>query len=65
MEYVLIQSADVIDEWRVEAIEEDGRIYVALFSGPSARARAQEYAAWKLFSNGDQWRSAAPTTLSD
>jgi len=36
-------------EWVVEAINEkgDGEIYIAAFSGPDAKARAAEYAAWK------------------
>lgn len=37
------------DEWRVEAIDLDGEgeIYVAIFSGPMARERAEEYAERK------------------
>jgi hypothetical protein len=36
-------------EWVVEAINEegDGEIYVTAFSGPQAKERAAEYAAWK------------------
>jgi hypothetical protein len=36
-------------EWIVEAFnpEGDGEVYVAEFSGPDAKARAVEYAAWK------------------
>ncbi len=36
-------------EWRVEAIdyENEGVCYVAIFSGPLARERAEEYAAFK------------------
>jgi hypothetical protein len=36
-------------DWRVEAIdfENEGNVYIALFSGPDARARAEEYAQWK------------------
>ena len=36
-------------EWIVEAINEegDGEIYVTAFSGPQAKERAAEYAAWK------------------
>ena len=34
-------------EWRVEAIDEDGAVRVALFSGPDAEERASEYARWK------------------
>jgi hypothetical protein len=37
------------DEWRVEAIdhEGEGECYVATFSGPLAKQRAEEYADWK------------------
>jgi hypothetical protein len=36
-------------EWVVEAINEegDGEMYIAAFSGPEAKERAVEYAAWK------------------
>jgi hypothetical protein len=36
-------------EWVVEAFnpKDDGEVYVAEFSGPNAKARATEYAAWK------------------
>jgi hypothetical protein len=39
-------------EWVVEAINEegDGEIYVTAFSGPQAKERAAEYAAWKQMS---------------
>lgn len=37
------------DEWVVEAIdhESEGEVYAALFSGPGAKERAEEYATWK------------------
>ena len=49
MDYEIIQSTCNPDEWRVEAIdyESDGQVYVAIFTGPDARQRAEEYAAWK------------------
>jgi hypothetical protein len=37
-------------DWRVEGNDDDenqGRVYVAIFSGPNAHERAQEYADWK------------------
>lgn len=36
-------------DYRVEAIdtEGDGEVYVAIFSGPDAKRRAEEYAGWK------------------
>lgn len=49
MRYEVLQSHGVQGEWRVEATnhEGDGEVYVTLFSGPDACARAEEYAAWK------------------
>jgi hypothetical protein len=44
-------AQDWIDphDWRVEAINHDGdgEVYVAIFSGPDAQARAEANAAWK------------------
>jgi alpha-beta hydrolase superfamily lysophospholipase len=36
-------------DYRVEAInnEKDGEVYVAIFSGPDAKERAEEFARWK------------------
>jgi hypothetical protein len=34
-------------DWRVEGNGSEGRVYVAIFSGPDAHQRAQEYAEWK------------------
>jgi hypothetical protein len=35
--------------WRVEAIDRNGteQLYLAIFRGPAAEARAREYADWK------------------
>ncbi len=46
MEYEVKQDGS---EWRVEAIdyESEGEVYVAIFSGPGADARAREYARFK------------------
>ena len=34
-------------EWIVEAVEEtSGEMYIAAFSGPNAKERAAQYAAW-------------------
>ena len=50
MQYETKASRYCVDEWVVEAInrEGDGEIYAALFSGPLAKERAEEYAAWKM-----------------
>ena len=47
MTYEVAQSHGVQDEWRVEAVDDDGAIHVTLFSGPQAQPRAREYARWK------------------
>lgn len=48
LEYEIRASRDVPDEYRVEAIDErTGECYVAIFSGPNAKGRAEEYAALK------------------
>ena len=43
----VVASRGVPDEFRVEAIdyENEGQVYVAIFSGPKAEERAIEYAA--------------------
>lgn len=51
MTYTVLASRDTPDEWRVEAIGSDGECYVTIFSGPSAKERAHEYAAWKTGRN--------------
>ena len=45
----VLESKDVPGEWRTEAIDMDheGECLVTIFSGPEARERADEYAAWK------------------
>lgn len=37
-------------EWVVEILDEDGNgeLHLTMFSGPEAKARAFEYAAWKM-----------------
>ena len=50
MDWEVIEDRQHPGHWRVEAInhEGDGEVYVAIFSGPGARERAEEYAAWKV-----------------
>ena len=47
--YEVVKSLHVMDEWRVEGIDydRDGQGYLALFSGPNAKERAEEYARFK------------------
>lgn len=49
MRFEAVKSAHSDYEWRVEAIDFDseGECYLAVFSGPKAQQRAEEYAAWK------------------
>lgn len=61
LEYEAQASRDDATEWVVEAInyDGDGEIYVARFSGPIARERAEEYAAWKNGGGGADVREVA------
>ena len=47
MDYEVAESREYPEHWHVEAIDEEGRICVAVFSGPCAKTRALEYADWK------------------
>ena len=49
MEWECFEDRKNRGDWRVEAIDFDneGEVYVTIFSGPLARERAQEYAAMK------------------
>lgn len=48
--------------WVVEAIDfdNDGIVYRALFTGPSAEQRAKEYADWKRAANGPLQHRSEP-----
>jgi len=49
MEWKCLEDKRSAGDWRVEAIDfdDEGKVYVAIFSGPSAQARAEEYAEFK------------------
>jgi hypothetical protein len=49
MKYEAIQDESFKDTWRVEAIDHESEmvIYVAVFTGPDAGARAQAYVEWQ------------------
>ncbi|MBI1885428.1 MAG: hypothetical protein HYS09_03815 [Chloroflexi bacterium] len=49
IQYQVAQSQGAMDEWRVERIdyESEGEVSVAIFSGPKAKERANEYAPFK------------------
>lgn len=52
LQYETIEDNRHPGDYRVEAIdmESEGEVYTAIFTGPDARARAQEYADWKNLS---------------
>jgi hypothetical protein len=47
LQYETIEDNRHPGDYRVEAIDRDGEVYIAIFSGPEARDRAREYADWK------------------
>jgi hypothetical protein len=47
MKYQVQESEEIRGDFLVSAIDNDGEVCSALFSGPKAKERAQEYAAWK------------------
>lgn len=49
MTYDVIEDQRHAGDYRVEAIDygSDGEVYTAIFVGPDAKARAEEYAEWK------------------
>jgi hypothetical protein len=49
MEWTIVEDHSGSGDWRVEGIDFDneGKVYVAIFSGPDARYRAGEYTEWK------------------
>src|SRR6266404_3023251 len=56
MEWISVQDRRNQGDWRVEGIDFDneGQVYVTIFSGPDAQERADEYAEWK---NAEQLQS--------
>jgi hypothetical protein len=47
MTYEIQESEETRGAFVVTAIEREGEVYSALFSGPKAKERAEEYAKWK------------------
>ena len=41
---IVLSGSAFSEEWRIEWIDDDGRIEVAIFAGPKARERAIGYA---------------------
>jgi hypothetical protein len=47
MHYEVVESRQYPGHWHAEAIDQDGAVFVVVFSGPHAEQRAHEYANWK------------------
>ena len=49
IEYEVLEDKVTQGSWRVEAIDygSEGEIYIAIFSGPKSKQRAEEYYLWK------------------
>lgn len=49
LDYETIEDRIHAGDYRVEAIDygSEGEAYIAIFTGPDAQFRAEEYAAWK------------------
>ena len=47
MFYEAFEDKRCAGDWRVEAVNAEGEVYVVIFSGPEACVRAAEYAVWK------------------
>ncbi len=45
--YESVEDKQTPSDYRVEAIGHDGEVYVAIFSGPDAHSRADDYAEWQ------------------
>jgi hypothetical protein len=61
MEWFCFEDKLYAGDWRVEGRDygNDGRVYIAIFSGPDARERAQEYTDWKTESEVRRTRRKA------
>lgn len=47
LRYETIEDNRHPGDYRTEAVGEDGEVYTAIFVGPDAEIRANEYADWK------------------
>ena len=47
MKYEIQESEETRGAFVVTAVEREGEVYSALFSGAKAKERAEEYAKWK------------------
>lgn len=46
MRYVAIRDTLYVWQWRVEALDDQGRKHLAEFSGPTCEQDAKDYADW-------------------
>jgi hypothetical protein len=62
MEWECFEDMKNKGDWRVEAIDFDneGAVYVTIFSGPGSRKRAREYAAIKSAQEDRRLPAAKP-----
>ena len=47
MFYEVVESRPYLGTSHAEAVDDERRVFVAIFSGPEAEQRAREYATWK------------------
>jgi hypothetical protein len=61
MTHEVIEDRRHTGDFRVEAINSggDGEVYTAIFVGPDAKARAEEYAEWKNSAVSEPLRKAS------
>jgi hypothetical protein len=60
MKYEVYEDFSEPQTWRVEGFDDRAGHHLAVFSGPNARERAEEYAAWisrqrKIINQAEQW----------
>ena len=66
MEWECFEDMRNKGDWRVEAIDFDneGAVYVTIFTGPGSRKRAREYAAMKRAHEDRRLPAAKPLSLN-
>jgi hypothetical protein len=52
---IVLSGSAFSEEWRIEWIDDDGRIEVAIFAGPKARERAIRYAG-RQYGLSEEWK---------
>ena len=61
MEWECFEDKKNPGDWRVDAIDfdDEGAVYITIFSGPHSRERAQEYATMKTAQGARPLRTAS------